>query len=157
MKRCLITDKPQKNLVYYSHDFDGNTHPFQPHSTQIINQSGICRLEPIAFPSLSGDYVNDIDKLLSCARIIYDKEGKIEHTLNNLWKNIAQKFVEHKQKKHQSVDLCSFDLAPLLIRYSRFDSNAKQEIRDKTQDHVQRVLYHSLYQCEESKNTEPKI
>lgn len=87
----------QKGTTYYSQDFNGQSHPFKPECLNVLEQIGERRIDAVAFQSAEGNYVlgNDIDKLLSGAKIIYDKDGRIQHSLDCVWQNIPKKFVEH--------------------------------------------------------------
>lgn len=128
----------QKGTTYYSKDFNGEEHPFKPECVAVLGQQGERRIDSIAFQSPQGNYVlgNDIDKLLSGAKIIYDKDGKMEKILENLWLNITKKLIEHRRKHNQKIDPGNEDLSPLLFRYERFSDDIKQDIKFKTSHYL---------------------
>ena len=100
----------------------------------MLGQDGERRIDSIAFQSPNGNYVigNDIDKLLSGAKIIYEKNDTITKTLDTLWLNVTKKLIEHRRKHQQIIDPYNEDIAPLLFRYSRFSSDIKNDIKQKT-------------------------
>jgi len=128
----------QKGTIYYSKDFDGNTHPFKPECISIFGQDGERRIDSIAFQSSKGDYVlgNDMDKLLSGAKIIYDTNWQMQKVLDTLWLSVTKKLIEHRRKYGQIVDPDHEDIAPLLFRYSRFSDDVKQDIKKKTRKNI---------------------
>lgn len=134
----------QKGTTYYSKDFDGNECPFKPDCVSVAGLSGERRIDMIAFQSQSGNYVigNDIDKLLSGAKIIYDKDGRMQTTLNNLWLNVTKKLIEHRKTHNQNIDVSNEDIGLLLFRYTRFSDSVKQDIKDRTELNILANLRH---------------
>ncbi|MBR2300321.1 MAG: hypothetical protein IJ870_07125 [Alphaproteobacteria bacterium] len=141
----------QKSTMYYSKDFDGNECPFKPQCISILGQDGERRIDSIAFQSSKGNYVigNDMDKLLSGAKIIYDKNGQMQRVLDTLWLSVTKKLIEHRRKHRQIVDLDHEDVAPLLFRYSRFSDDVKQDIKQKTRENI---LLNLKYENEQKRN-----
>ena len=135
----------QKGTTYYSKDFDGNIHPFKPECLSVNDQIGERRIDKVAFQSDKGDYVigNDIDKLLSGAKVIYDTDGRIQDIIDQTWKNVTKKLVEHRIKHNQNIDANMENLAPLLFRYNRFSEETKKEIKEKTKHGVELALTES--------------
>ena len=125
----------QKGSMYYSKDFDGNNHPFKPECVSVSELSGERRIDMIAFQAQNGNYTigNDMDKLLSGAKVIYDKDGKVQNILDNLWLNVTKKLIEHRRAHGQNIDAHNEDIAPLLFRYERFSDRVKQDIKRKTE------------------------
>mgnify|MGYP004638236377 CR=1 FL=1 len=138
----------QKGTTYYSKDFDGNIHPFKPECLSVNDQIGERRIDKVAFQSDKGDYVigNDIDKLLSGAKVIYDTDGRMQDIIDQTWKNVTKKLVEHRIKHNQNIDVNMENLAPLLFRYDRFSEETKKEIKEikeKTKHGVELALTES--------------
>ena len=124
----------QKGTMYYSKDFDGKEYPFKPECIPVSGQDGERRIDSIAFQSPEGNYIigNDMDKLLSGATIVYDKDGKVQKVLEALWLNVTKRLIEHRRKHHQYMNPSCENIAPLLFRYSRFSDSVKQDIKNKT-------------------------
>lgn len=128
----------QKGTTYHSKDFDGNDYPFKPECISVLGQKGERRIDSIAFQSPQGDYVlgNDMDKLLSGAKVIYDKDGRMEKILDTLWLNVTKKLIEHRRKKMQDINPDRENIAPLLFRYEKFSDKIKQDIKNKTRQYI---------------------
>ena len=124
----------QKGTIYYSKDFDGQEYPFKPDCIAVIGQDGERRIDNIAFRSPQDNYVigNDMDKLLSGAKIIYDKNGQMQKILDTLWLSVTKKLIEHRRKHRQPIDPYHENIAPLLFRYDRFSADIKEDIKQKT-------------------------
>ena len=128
----------QKGTAYYSKDFDGNIYSFKPECISILGQDGERRIDSIAFQSPKGDYVlgNDMDKLLSGAKIIYDRNGQIQKLIDTLWLSVTKKLIEHRKKHQQPINPYNEDIAPLLFRYDRFSDEVKRDIKNKTYENL---------------------
>ncbi|MBO4285115.1 MAG: hypothetical protein J5895_02665, partial [Alphaproteobacteria bacterium] len=108
--------------------------PFKPDCIAVIGQDGERRIDNIAFRSPQDNYVigNDMDKLLSGAKIIYDKNGQMQKILDTLWLSVTKKLIEHRRKHRQPIDPYHENIAPLLFRYDRFSADIKEDIKQKT-------------------------
>lgn len=132
----------QKGTSYSSKDFDGGIVYFKPECMKVCSQIGERRIDKVALETSEGKYAigNDLDKLLSGAKVIFDKDGCIQHILDMTWKNVTQKLVEHRLKNNQIIDADKEDIAPLLCRYEKFSSETKDDIKRKTQAGVKQAL-----------------
>ena len=144
----------QKSTMYYSKDFDGNTHPFKPDCLSVNGQIGERRIDHVAFQSDKGDYVigNDIDKLLSGAKILYDPTKEIKKTLDCTWISVAKRLIEHRKKYNQKIDINCEDLGPFLFRYNRFSEQTKKEIKEMTKKSIVLALQDKNFQGENITN-----
>jgi len=134
----------QKSTMYYSKDFDGNVHPFKPDCLSVNNQLGERRIDKIAFLAENGDYIigNDIDKLLSGAKILYDPNKKIQFIIEQLLGggSVAKHLIDRRNKHHQPLDINKEDIGPLLFRYERFSDETKESIKNKTTKYLTNEL-----------------
>lgn len=130
-----------KDIVYYSKDFDGENHPFRTPAYPIDGIGGERRVDSIAM-NFDGKYVigNDMDKLMSGARVLFDTNGKVQQCIDNLWNNVSRRMVEHYVEKRTKFDPYSFNLAELLVRYERFSPEVIEDCRKKTLAGVCRAM-----------------
>lgn len=132
----------QKGSTYTMCDFDGNQYPYKPQCEQVKGVMGERRIDCVAFPSSDGHYIigNDMDKLLSNAKIVYDKSKKMHNIMINLWENVAKKIIRHRSYNHQSIIASNEDIGPLLFRYDRFSDKAKEITKERTTTAIAAVL-----------------
>lgn len=132
----------QKSSSYLMRDFDGNEYPYKPTCEQVRGVTGERRIDCVAFPSDGSHYTigNDMDKLLSNAKVLYDKSGKMHRIMINLWENVAKKIIRHRSSNHQSIIASNEDIGPLLYRYNRFSEKAKALTKERTVTAISAVL-----------------
>lgn len=132
----------QKGSIYTMRDFDGNQYPYKPQCEQVKGVIGERRIDCVAFPSSDGHYIigNDMDKLLSNAKIIYDKSKKMHNIMINLWESVAKKIIRHRSYNQQSIIASNEDIGPLLFRYDRFSDKAKEITKERTATAIAAVL-----------------
>ena len=112
-----------KSNTYCSLDFDGVKHAFNVVSKKVNRQPGVIRTDHVAF-EVDGKYVigNDMDKLLSKAEVLYDKNGKINFSLNNLWNNVAERLVEHRNTSGQNINIFEENISSILCTNERYSN-----------------------------------
>lgn len=133
-----------KDITYYSKDFDGENHPFRTPSYPIDGLEGERRIDSIAM-DFDGKYVigNDMDKLMSGAKVLLDTDGKVQQCIDDLWRNVARKMTEHHLTRNTGIDPRCQNLAEMLVRYERFSAETVAECRDKTLYGVNQAMYGS--------------
>lgn len=132
--------KTYKDIAYYSKDFFGENHEFHVTNTPTGDLSGFKRVDPIAF-TRNGNYVigNDIDKILSGAKILHDKKGKVGQITHELWQNLFDRLHHAAKSAGQTENEDFYDLNRLLFRRDRFNALTRKHISEKSKRYAKRA------------------
>lgn len=131
----------RKSVTYYSKDFDGKDYPFVTPARPIPGLNGERRIDSISM-EFDGKYVlgNDMDKLLSGAKVLKDYDGQIKDCIDTLWDSYTLRLVEHCYKYNIPLKKEDRNIADLLVRRDRFSETTVQECYSKTQAGIEKAL-----------------
>lgn len=136
----------RKNVTYYSQDFDGINHAFVTPARPISGLNGERRIDSISM-EFDNKYVigNDMDKLLSGAKILKDYDGQIKDCIDTLWDNLTLRLVEHCYKHQIDLNKENRNIGELLVRRPRFSDQTLQECYLRTQIGIDKALTNIHY------------
>ena len=131
----------QKDITYISLDFNGKEHPFKLNSKQVEGQPGVRREEIVTFER-EGNYVigNDIDKFLSNAKILHDKDARVERGVSALWENAVKRMLDHTIDRGLTINFNDVSIVKVLCRKKKFSTDVSNDLGTRTISTLKRLV-----------------
>ncbi len=131
--------KPRvKDTVIISKGFDGSSIENMREKLIPAGFKGFITPSPNAF-IIDGKYYlgSYIDRILSCGKVLHDKDGWTANQMQECWKNVSKRLLNESMERIGRVDLSQLSIAKALCRFDRMPASSQEFINSQTRKWVE--------------------